>query len=79
LRPFLPPLQDILPNTTYKVDKILDGEIIATSDGGIQRYLVHWKKASTDDAWIDHNAVERYEEHIYTRLNGVESSSTWGE
>ena len=31
-RPSLPPLQGILPNTAHKVDKILDYEIITTSD-----------------------------------------------
>jgi len=48
----LPPLQDILLNTTNKVDKILDDEIITTNcDGGTQRYLILWKgTAPTDDA-----------------------------
>jgi len=36
----LPPLQDILLNIADKVDKILDDEIIATSDGGTQNYLL---------------------------------------
>jgi len=51
LRHFLPPLQDILPNTTDKVEKILNDDVIATSDGGTRRYLVCRKgKASIDDA-----------------------------
>ena len=43
----LPQLQDILPNRADKVDKILDDEIITTSDGGTRRYLVR-RKGSTD-------------------------------
>jgi len=33
-------LLDINPNTTEKIDKILDDEIISTRDGGTRRYLV---------------------------------------
>ena len=59
--PSLPLLQDILPNTANKVDKILDVEIIATGNGETRRYMVRWKgKAPIDDSWIDSAAVERY-------------------
>ena len=55
------PFQDIFPNTTDKVNKILDDEIMATSDGGTRSQLVRWKgKARTGDAWIDANIVEQY-------------------
>ena len=59
--PSLSPLQDILPNTANKVDKILDDEIIATGNGETRRYMVRWKgKAPINDSWIDPAAVERY-------------------
>ena len=46
----------------YKVNKVFYDEIIASSDGETRRYLVRSKgKAPTDDAWIDLDAMERYE------------------
>ena len=42
-RHFLPPLSNILPNTVDQIDKI-----ITTKDGGTRKYLVRWKKKTTN-------------------------------
>ena len=50
----LPPLPNILPNTTYQVDNILDDQIITTNDGRTRKYLVQWKrKPPTGDMWVE--------------------------
>lgn len=47
----LPPLPDILPSYTDKLDNIRNDEIISTQDGGIWRYLICLKgKSYADDA-----------------------------
>ena len=40
--PSLPPLPDILPDTTKNVDKVID-ELFAIKVGESQRYLICWK------------------------------------
>ena len=42
-RPPLPSLPNINPNTTEKIDKILNDEIIYNIGGKTRRYLVCWK------------------------------------
>jgi len=50
-----PSVPDIHPNTTERVDKILD-DLIITKDDGTRIYLIYWKgKTSMNDAWIDQN------------------------
>ena len=39
--PFLPPLSNIPPYAAEQIDKIIEDEIISTTDGGTRRYLVH--------------------------------------
>jgi len=52
--PSLPPLLNLPPYAAEQIDKIIDDEIISTTNGGTRRYLVHWKgKPESDDTWLD--------------------------
>ena len=58
--PSLPPLPNIPPYAAEQIDKIIEDEIISTTDGGTRRYLVHWKgKPKSDDTWLDREDVQR--------------------
>ena len=77
--PFLPPLPNLPPYVAEQIDKIIDDEIISTTDGGIRRCLVHWKgKLESGDTWLDRedmqrldsNALEQYESSRDTHSTG---------
>jgi len=51
---FLPPLSNLPPYAAEQIDKIIEDEIVSTSDGETRQYLVHWKgKPKSDDTWSD--------------------------
>ena len=78
----LPPLSNLPPYAAEQIDKIIEDEIVSTSDGETRQYLVHWKgKPESDDTWLDRedmqrlnpDALEQYESSrdIHTRRGRV--------
>ena len=57
--PSLPPLPNLPPYAAEQIDKMIEDEIISTTDGGTRWYLVHWKeKPEFDDTWLDQEDVQ---------------------
>ena len=58
--PSLPLLSYLPPYAAEQIDKMIEDEIISTTNGGTRWYLVHWKgKSESDNTWLDREDVQR--------------------
>nr|ABD63096.1 Gag-pol polyprotein, putative [Asparagus officinalis] len=67
----LPPLPQISPTcTAHDIDAIIDDNIVSISNGGICRYLVHWKgRPESDDTWLDRGDLQRLDPDLFEQYD----------